>query len=212
MVWVLLGAVARDHPGGCGAVHERHRVDRRGIRSVRGSGRIGARRRGDGPPRNAPSAGGDPFRTRHGRRDRDRGHPRRAVHADDPRHGRHRGDRSDRLSRRAAKQRPGLRRAGDPAGPGLLPDHVRARDDRRPAQLEAVRLRARDRAVGRVRRTTSAGTSKPPARPSWRRRPRPRSSRSTSGSCSDGSSDRWRSGRRTRRPARRSSRSGSRSC
>ena len=80
--WFDLVVAAGRDPARRAAVHQRRRVDRRGVRALRGrrgerpgGGRDGAAR--DHAPGVAILAGRTPF----GRRDRDRRHPRRAVHA-----------------------------------------------------------------------------------------------------------------------------------
>ena len=99
LVVVVLG---RD-PARRAAVHQRRRVDRRGLRALRGrrGERPGGRR--DRAARDPAAADRDPVPAgRSGRRDRDRRHPRRPVHAD------HAGDvRAGRVAARVLARRTG---------------------------------------------------------------------------------------------------------
>ena len=92
--------LVRRHPRGRRAVHERRRVDRRGLRPLGGRRGIGPRGRRHGAARDDPAARRDPVGQRGRRGHRHRRDPRRPVHAHDARDGRDRDRRHRVLARR----------------------------------------------------------------------------------------------------------------
>ncbi len=142
--------VARD-PRRRRAVHQRGRVDRGGLRPVRGRGRQRAGRGRHRAPRDDPAARGDRVRSRERRGDRHRRDPGSAVHADDARDVRRRHGGARVRARRAAIDRPGRGPGGPATGPRVLPVHVRAGGRRRPRARPSAALGPRARAGGRLR-------------------------------------------------------------